>query len=169
MEGLGLRVLHVGCGGEKLPPPLDQHEEVRLDADPAVKPDIVASMTALGDIGEFDIIYCSHALEHLYPHEVKVALSEFHRVLKVGGSAIIVVPDLEDVRPTDDVLMGTFENGITGLHMYYGDPREIPSKPFMAHHCGFIKDTMQGVLEAVFGRVIVKREPHYNLVGVGIK
>ena len=56
-----MKILHVGCGGEKLPPPLNEHEEIRVDIDPDTHPNIVASMTALGDIGEYDFVYCSHA------------------------------------------------------------------------------------------------------------
>lgn len=163
------RVLHVGCGGEKLPPPLDAFEETRVDIDPSVSPDIIANMTSLGDIGEYDVIYCSHALEHLYPHEVPKALAEFHRVLRKGGSAIVVVPDLEDVKPTEEILMGDESDGICGLHLYYGDHREIPTKPYMAHHSGFIRETLERALRQVFSDALMTRAPHYNLVGVGIK
>ena len=38
----------------------------------------------------FDIIYCSHVLEHV-PDDRK-AINEFYRVLKQGGWALIVVP-----------------------------------------------------------------------------
>ncbi len=38
----------------------------------------------------FDIIYCSHVLEHVLD-DVK-AMTEFHRVLKHGGWAILLVP-----------------------------------------------------------------------------
>ena len=39
---------------------------------------------------EFDIIYCSHVLEHV-PEDQK-AMSEFYRILKPGGWALICVP-----------------------------------------------------------------------------
>ena len=38
----------------------------------------------------FDVIYCSHVLEHV-PEDRK-AMREFHRVLKTGGYAVIMVP-----------------------------------------------------------------------------
>lgn len=42
-----------------------------------------------------DLIYCSHALEHLpYARAIK-ALSEWRRVLKPGKRAIILIPNLE--------------------------------------------------------------------------
>jgi len=40
--------------------------------------------------GYFDIIFCSHVLEHVQDH--KKALTEFYRVLKQGGWAILNVP-----------------------------------------------------------------------------
>jgi SAM-dependent methyltransferase len=38
----------------------------------------------------FDVIYCSHVLEHVL--DDKRAMREFYRVLKFGGWAIIIVP-----------------------------------------------------------------------------
>jgi predicted SAM-dependent methyltransferase len=38
----------------------------------------------------FDIIYCSHVLEHV--EDDRKAMREFHRVLKPGGWAIVLVP-----------------------------------------------------------------------------
>src|SRR5689334_5651155 len=81
-------VLHVGCGqfrAEKLHPQFRKPNwrEVRLDIDPAARPDIVASMTAMDGVPSASVnaVWSSHSLEHLYPHEVPVALGEFHRVL----------------------------------------------------------------------------------------
>ena len=44
-------------------------------------PDIVASMMDLGEIGEFDVVLCSHALEHLHKEDVDTALNEFSPVV----------------------------------------------------------------------------------------
>jgi len=39
----------------------------------------------------------------------------------------------------------------------------------MAHHCGFIAETLQYALDsAQFGKSITMRESHHNLVGIGI-
>jgi predicted SAM-dependent methyltransferase len=40
-----------------------------------------------------DNIYCSNTLEHVEPDNITFVLSEFHRILKVGGKCRIVVPD----------------------------------------------------------------------------
>lgn len=160
------RVLAVGCGSE----PLDWwagFEVVRLDVDPRTTPDIVASMVALGDIGPFEAVYCSHALEHLYPHEVPRALSEFYRVLAPMGVAVIVVPNLDGVPATDEPLPGSPH--LTGLHLYYGEAQLIEEFPHMAHHSGFVPDTLRAVLEAAGFMATVKPQPHYNLLGMGVK
>lgn len=165
-----MRVLHAGAGGGALPDFL-RGEEVRLDIDPATGPDIVASMVDVGDIGPFDVVYCNHALEHLYPHEVGRALREFHRVLKDNGFALVFVPDLEDVKATEEVLYESPDGPITGLDLIYGKRDRIASMPHMAHHTGFTAATLaQAFREAGFVRVETKRiGPCFNLMGVGIK
>jgi SAM-dependent methyltransferase len=163
-------VLHVGCGGNPAPDWLDEFKEVRLDIDARHNPDIVASMLDLGAIGPFDVVYSSHALEHVYPHEVHVALTEFNRVLADSGRLVVVVPDLEDIKPTEDVVYECEAGPITGLDMYYGWSKVIQENPFMAHKCGFVKDTLTKVLlQAGFRQAVVARAPGHNLVGVAIK
>jgi SAM-dependent methyltransferase len=154
-----MRVLHAGCGDDPLPKyGFGDCEEVRLDIDPSMKPDIVASIVDMGDIGRFDAIYCSHALEHLYPHDVLTALTEFRRVLKPDGYALIFVPDLEDVRPTEEVLYVSPGGPITGLDMFYGHAGLVATMPYMAHHCGFTAETLRRVCVAAgFDEVLTQR------------
>lgn len=153
-----------------MPPWLASAEEVRLDIEPAHKPDIVASMTELGDIGEYDIVWCCHALEHLAPHDVETALSEFIRVLVPGGMALIQVPDLDGVRPTREVLFISPAGPITGHDLYYGLAAGVRVTPHMMHRSGFVRETMLSVLQdAGFSRCEAERLPHHNLLGVGVK
>jgi len=142
-----------------------------LDIEPKTNPDVVASMTDMGEIGPYNVVFCSHALQHLSPHEVHPALSEFVRVLKPGGVAIILVPDLEDVKPTNDILPD-YHLGptVTGLHLFYGDHTQIKEFPYLAHHSGFVKETLkQAMLEAGFAAATTERQSSYNLVGIGVK
>jgi SAM-dependent methyltransferase len=163
-------VLHVGCGGDSLPPWLDGYRETRCDINPKCNPDVVASMTNLGQIGQFDIVYCCHALEHLYPHEVHQALQEFLRVLVPGGYAAIFVPDLEGVQPTAEPLYASPAGPITGLDMYYGKQSMIAANPHMAHHTGFVQSTLLVALQAAgFSKSKVDRVSVFNLFGVGVK
>jgi SAM-dependent methyltransferase len=99
-----LIALHVGCGprnGTGLHPAFSgpDWDEIRLDIDPAVQPDIVGSITDLGALSDssVDAVWSSHNLEHLEPHEVPLALSEFHRVLRSGGLLLLTLPDIEAV------------------------------------------------------------------------
>lgn len=164
------RVLHPGCGEEKLPEWLNGVTEVRLDIDAACNPDIVASITDMGEIGEFDMIYTSHTLEHLYDYDVQKALSEFHRVLKPEGVAIILVPDVEGVTCNREVLYESLAGPICGIDLYYGLTWYVQQNPFYAHHMAFIESTLADAMKkAGFGFVTTKRLENYNLMGVGKK
>lgn len=163
-------VLHAGCGYAELPGWLKGNDEVRLDVDPECKPDIQASITDLGEIGPYDIVLCQHALEHLYPHEVSTALKEFHRVLIPSGYAAIFVPDLEEAKPTEDVLFVSPAGPITGLDLFYGYRLAISSgMKFMAHHTGFTQSTLADALTIAGFKGITYRLSNYNLLGIGIK
>lgn len=96
--------LHVGCGPKRK----DQTtrgfnspdwQELRLDIDQSVAPDIVGTMTDMSAVASksVDAVYSSHNIEHLYPHEVPVALAEFLRVLKPNGFFVVTCPDLQSV------------------------------------------------------------------------
>ena len=166
----GSSLLHVGCGGGPLPELFREFDETRLDINPACNPDIVASMLDMGDIGAFDVLLCQHAIEHLYPYQIGKALNEFKRVLNDGGYAVVLVPDLEDVSPTDEVILETEAGPVTGADMYFGLQHALEENPFMAHHTGFVQSTLhKAMIEAGFKAVEVKRIGQYNLMGVGIK
>ena len=170
-----MRVLHVGCGDQPLPSWIGVEgkvaiKETRIDIDAECQPDIVASMTDLGDIGEFDVVYNCHALEHLYPHEVPKALSEFHRVLAKNGHAFVIVPDLEGLSFTEDVLYETHGHPVTAIDMIYGKRDLIQASPHMAHHCGFTASLLTDALQhAGFNHAQAHRAGNYNLMGVGKK
>lgn len=161
-------LLHVGCGGDPLPQWASDYTETRLDIDAAQNPHIIADMVSLGEIGTYDAVYCSHALEHLTSKDVVTALSEFRRVLNDGGFAMVVVPDLEDVKATDEVILNAPIGPITGLDMIYG--LRSSDNPHMAHKTGFVAQTLNKALtEAGFSKVVTKRLTNYNLIGVGVK
>ena len=99
------RVLNAGAGprgSNSLPACFrtQQWREIRLDLNPEVQPDVVGTVTDMrahfGD-GTFDAVWSSHNIEHLYDHEVIIALAEFYRVLKPNGFAAITCPDLQSV------------------------------------------------------------------------
>lgn len=163
-------LLHVGCGGSPLPEWLQGYKETRLDISPDCKPDIVANMLDMGDIGTFDAILSIHSFEHLYPHEVKQALAEFRRVLNDGGVLMVFVPDLEGVHATEDVLFEAPCGSITGLDLIYGHRELIETMPYMAHHNGFTSKTLHDTLtNNGFSKVAVTRLSNYDMMGAAIK
>lgn len=165
-------ILHVGCGHSPLPDWLNalDHIETRLDIDPGCNPDVVASMTDLGEVGPFDMVFSHHCLEHLSPHEVPVALGEFRRVLKPGGVAVIMVPDLEGVAPTDEVLFQSPAGPIAGLDLFYGLRSALAAHPYMAHRTGFIRETLAAALDSAgFASSGVQRLAGYNLIAAAHK
>ena len=98
------KFLHIGCGHLTKKSTIkyfdnDNWEEIRVDIDEKVKPDIVASMTDMKKIlsNKYDAIFSSHSIEHIYTHEVDNVLKEFFRVLNEDGFLVITCPDMKAV------------------------------------------------------------------------
>lgn len=179
------RVLHVGCGAanpEKLPaaffPPGHWHE-LRLDIDPGVAPDIVASITDMPMVASasVDAVWSAHNLEHLFAHEVPLALAEFARVLRPGGFALVTMPDLQQV--AELVAAGNLEGiayqsglgPVSAIDMLYGfRPAIAGGNAFMAHRTGFTAETLAAHLgRAGLGEIRVQRDGAFALWGIGHK
>lgn len=171
--------LHVGCGPLRLQDtPFARNpiwSEVRMDASPAVHPDILASMTAMDDIadGRFDALYSSHSIEHVYPHEVAGVLKSFKRVLRRDGFALITCPDLQSVCALvagGNLTGSAYESPagpIAPLDILYGyRPALARGDHFMAHKTGFTQATLGEELKQADFAVSVgmRREaPHFDL------
>lgn len=156
-------VLHVGAGhrnsGAKLPIVFQSQDwkEVRLDIDPVNEPDIIGSMLDMTAVmnESIDAVYSSHSIEHLYPNEIPQALSEFLRVLKPEGFAVITCPDLQAAAQmiVEDKLMATAyispAGPVTPFDIVYSH-RQFTGrdKPYMAHHCGFTLSVLIGTLKS---------------------
>jgi SAM-dependent methyltransferase len=172
-------VLHVGCGmadPRKLPPAFfapGAWQEVRLDIDPGVTPDIVATITDMAavDSGSVDAVWSAHNLEHLFAHEVPLALAEFRRVLRPEGFALITVPDLQraaELVAQDGLDMPAYMSPagpIAPLDMLFGHGVAIAAgNHFMAHRTGFTARTLEAALRrAGFGIVRVVRDDSFAL------
>ena len=179
------RLLHVGCGRanpNKVPAPFRGAgwQEVRLDIDPAVAPDVVASITDMAEVadGSVDAVFSSHNIEHLYAHEVPRALAEFHRVLKADGLLLIACPDLQAAAAlvADDKLTETAytspAGAIAALDMIYGHRASLArGRIHMAHKSGFTRKVLMAAVRAAgFASVAAARRPEaYELRLVATK
>jgi len=156
-------VLHVGCGGHHI---LGQHgfspeewREIRLDINPAVKPDIIGTITNMRDVPDdsIDAVFSSHNLEHLYAHEVPKALAEFRRVLRDDGFCLIIVPDIQPVAAMvaeGGILDTAYQSSagpITPLDIMYGHrPSLAQGNLYMAHHTAFTRESLRKQLSEYF-------------------
>ena len=148
--------LHVGSGPQNKSTCLgfnnDNWKEIRLDIDKNVNPDIVGTLTDMKsvDTGSVDAVYSSHNIEHIFPHEVPIALREFYRVLKEDGIVVITCPDIQSAGEalTQDKLFETLYQGksvpegydvpVTAFDILFGH-RETTAdgNVFMVHKGGF--------------------------------
>lgn len=172
--------LHVGCGPVFLDPITNQAQrplgfnvqnwnELRLDIDPRVKPDVVGTMTDMSAVatGSVDAVFSSHNIEHLYPHEVPLALAEFKRVLRSDGFVVITCPDLRSVCALvadDKLTQPAYMSGIgpiTPLDILYGLRSAMSAgNLFMSHRCGFTLNVLLATLEvAGFAKVVGNCRP----------
>jgi ubiquinone/menaquinone biosynthesis C-methylase UbiE len=154
------KVLNVGGNSKAipLPPQYADFEHILLDIDPTGSPDIVCDARDLASLkkNEFDVIYCSHNLEHYYRHDVPKVLVGFLHVLKEGGFAHIRVPDMEALMrlvveqglDIDDVLYESPAGQIMVLDVIYGYSSKIEKsgEDFFAHKTGFTKKSLLSAL-----------------------
>ena len=147
-----MKLLNVG-GNDKnirLPHEYEEFDQLLLDIDPAVNPDVLCDarqMRSKLSADQFDVVYCSHNLEHYYEHDVMKVLQSFWHVLKDGGMLNLRVPDIGAVMRSvadknldiDDVLYQSPAGPIRVLDVLYGWSEQIERSgvDFFAHKTGF--------------------------------
>jgi predicted SAM-dependent methyltransferase len=180
-------LLHVGSGPKNKEQTTrafnnDSWKEIRLDIDPSVSPDVIGTMTDMSQVfsNSVDAVFSSHNIEHLYPHEVPLALAEFLRVLQENGFVVITCPDLQSVCAliADDKLTEPAYRSPAGpiapIDILYGFRRSMAQgNLYMSHRCGFTEKVLRAtLLTAGFKSVATMargREPFYDLWALASK
>lgn len=153
--------------------------EVRVDIDPACKPDLVSSIIDLGAVpsGSIDLVFSSHAIEHLADHEVGPAFDEAFRVLRPNGIALITCPDIKLVAQAviehdlDVVIYDSPSGPITALDALYGHrPSIARGMDYMQHRTGFSAQSIgRRLLSHGFAEIRVVEGQFLDLWALAIK
>ena len=143
-------LLNVGCGMSNISQLKgfnnDNWKEIRLDINNTVKPDVVGTLTdmSLIETASVDAVYSSYNLDHIYAHEVPIALKEFYRVLNEDGIAVVKCPDIQTVCELiaqDKLLELLYESPIGPIYpidVIYGNRWQIQNgNEYMAKKVGF--------------------------------
>lgn len=183
-----LKFLHIGCGPKRKDSTTkvfnsDSWEEVTLDIDKGVNPDILGTMTDLSMIEDssFDAIYSSHNIEHLFLYDALVAVKEFYRILKSTGYILVVCPDiistceaivekgpLEPLYYIKNKKTGETSKDlwVSGIDILYGWRRAINAENnFMAHKFGYSEKSLRLLFSQNKFKSIasITRKSHYDI------
>ena len=152
-------------------------QEVRIDIEPRTQPDIVGSFADMRGViadARFDALFSSHAIEHLYAHEVIPAFREFRRVLKPDGFALVTCPDLAAIARqllkggSEGVAYQSPAGPIRPIDMLFGHSEAIANgQTAMAHHTGFTAPRLARVaLVGGFAEVRLIEGGNFDLWGL---
>ncbi len=163
-------LVNAGCGpaeGGRLPAYFDGWRQVRVDSDASVSPDVLADLTDLSPLPDAsaDAIWAAHCVEHLYEHQVPMALAEFRRVLRADGFACVIVPDLQalgNYLSEDRLHEAVYRSAagpVSAHDMIFGFGAAIAGgRTSMAHRSGFTPGTLQRCFrELPFAEVLLRR------------
>jgi len=154
-------LLNVGCGLSSISELRGFNDgnwnEIRFDIDKDVDPDILGTLTdmSLVETASVDAIYSSYNLDHIYAHEVPIALKEFYRVLNADGFAVVKCPDIQAVCELIaqdkylDVLYESPLGPIYPIDIIYGHRGQIElGNEYMAKKVGFTYSALDASFSA---------------------
>lgn len=141
-----LKILDVGCGKDSIAKIVfsdtQEKEIVRLDALSENAPEILHDITnPLPDEhkGKYNIVYCSHMLEHIDREKVHQTIKNMVEALVPMGEIWIAVPSMEWV--AKEILAG--RDGVFAQLMIFGGQYN----EYDYHRCGFTLKSLRTMFE----------------------
>ena len=116
---------------------------VRADVNPDLKPDVIFDITkSLPEElkGQFDIVYCSHMMEHIDRNKVFAAMDNLIAAAKDMGEIWVIVPSMEWA--ANEILRGRDGIHIQG-HIFGGQSNE-----WEYHRSGFTLSALRFLFES---------------------
>src|SRR5262245_35049954 len=154
----GRRVLSVGAGGllARRVKALRGSSVVQVDIDPALRPDVVADVCDLRcfEDASFDAVFLLEVLEHVETPDL--AISELHRVLKLGGALVLSTPFLFEIHEAPRDYFRFTEHGLRFLLRGFGSCQ-------IARRNGYFKSTLVPLMRLTRSRYVID-----NLFGLGV-
>ena len=133
-------VADIGCGLRSYPHHLEA-DVVRIDINPAVKPDILADVRSIPEPAEkYDGVFAAHILEHIKADQAIGAVREWTRILKAGGILEIRVPNITAA------LEALAKNQATPLHHQIVWGTQINERE--THYNGFTPYILESLIRA---------------------
>jgi SAM-dependent methyltransferase len=154
-----LRVLDIGCGKGSVAEFWFKdilggrdYELVRLDIDPANKPDYVHDIRKPLPkelVGGFDLVMASHILEHVERGRVILAVQHMASALRHMGELYVITPSLEWC--AGEILKGKLTAGVQAC--IYGGPEPDMANGYY-HHTGFTLEWLRWLIENPGGLIL---------------
>ena len=193
----GAKVLDIGAGNGEFARPLGDCQVFLMDGNPETVAALSRSFahTVLHRVPEafpfeadqFDVIHCSHLVEHLAPPEVYLLMKEMDRCLAPGGHLVISAPllwsgfydDLSHVRPYPPAVfrnylcgpfVGTRTRAVIStayevVELHYRHALEAPSYWNVSHARTWAKRVLMRVVNWLRDRHVARYQPSgYTLV-----
>ncbi len=148
-------VAELGAGNHA-PPYGTKTKVVRFDMRQEVRPDVLCDIANLPEeyFGKFDLVSANHVLEHFRRGEVVKLIRHWAKLLKVGGTLRVAVPNIEyamrnlvqliDHPELRQKVPAADQNYLWS--MIYGDQGE--SGPPWEHRAGFTPRTLENLLRS---------------------
>lgn len=160
-----MKILDVGSGVTNGPEASWPNAEVwRMDIDDELHPQIIHDITKPfpEEIkGMFDIVYCSHVLEHISWREVASTLKNMSEAVKDGGQIYIIVPDI--AWACKMILEGKYTYSVLGV--LYG----AQFNEWQYHKTGFTKEALSMMVKSIGWRVVGWKMEQFQVILDGNK